>query len=190
MDVEPSGHLGRRSLGRLERGLDADTLDGFDSSEFLRAGALDGSTWTAVARKCRGNFARWRPGELQLDPNGTESLCRWSEYGCGRKVSPATSGFSIRAVCEVLGETGRLDLDHEWVMVQFQNPMTDPVVAATSNLQRRERHNGPDPQYYPQGFEVRLHEWDCTTAHTTETSGGLPLNVMPLATFRWDANRS
>ena len=69
--------------------------------------------------------------------------------------------------------------------------MTDPVVVATSPT-----YNGGNGttvrirNINPQGFEVRLHEWDCHDGpHTTETLGWIAVGT-PLATFRWDANRS
>ncbi|MEE2789480.1 MAG: hypothetical protein VX589_19230 [Myxococcota bacterium] len=188
-DVVGLGRMGGQSIWTLNRqvisddgrwvgssvGLDADTLDGFDSSDFLREGALDGLD---LAGSGLSNVA-------VISPGGDPVNFNWTQTGLNDFASGELADVDVQSApgditllnqggsSEVLGETGRIDLDHEWVTVQFQNPMTDPVVVATSPT-----YNGSNGttvrirNISQQGFEVRLHEWDCHDGpHVVETLG-------------------
>ena len=173
--ISPDGRWTGSSVG-----LDADTLDGLDSTDFLRVDDLDdlnlnngtlenvavitpgGDPTSFVWRQTRATDflngqlteidAQTSPGDLQLVNTGGES--------------------------RIIAETGTLDIDHEWVTVQLQNQFVDPVIVATSPTL-----NGSDGvtvrvrNVTPQQFEVRLHEWDCEDGpHTTSHSLGSRLN--------------
>ena len=110
MDVEPSGHLGRRSLGGSSVGLDADTLDGFDSSEFLRAGALDGLDMDGGGLE---NVAVISPGGDPVNFNWIQTGLNHFADGQSTDVDVQSEPGDIRLLnqggsSEVLGETGRL----------------------------------------------------------------------------------
>ena len=63
---------------------------------------------------------------------------------------------------EIVFETGEVDVNHKWAYVSFSNTYTDPIVVAKP-MSRNDgspgvvlvRNVGED------GFELRVHEWDC-----------------------------
>ena len=160
-------------------GLDADTLDGFDSTDFLRQGDLDGLD---IGGGGLDNVSVITPGGDPVSFTWTKTGLTTSQTGRIQTSMFKLNRGDIRlrntgGQSEAIGETGTLNLDHEWVTVQFQSEFTDPVVVATSAT-----FNGGDGlsvrirNITPQSFEVRLHEWDCSDGpHTTETLGWIAI---------------
>ena len=192
-DVVADGRLSGRSLWTRDQqvvsedgrwtgssvGIDAETLDGLDSSDFLRAGDLEQLDLAGGALE---NVAVISPGGEDVSYLWEVSTRNEFEEGLGENIDlrDAPGDLILRnegGASEVLGETGRLDLDHEWVTVQFQNEYTDPVVVATSpTVNGGDGVNVRIRNVTPTQFEIRLHEWDCEDGpHTTENLGWLAI---------------
>lgn len=166
-----------RWVGSSE-GLDADTLDGFDSSDFLRAGALENLDLEGGALQNVG----------RITPGGDRAQLEWvqttlADFGAGTAsdVDFTASPGDLRLVrrdgggggARVVGEVGRLVLEENWRTVHLQGRYRDPVVVAVGPTE-----NGGDGvttrirNIRADRFEVRLQEWDCHDGdHTTETLG-------------------
>lgn len=145
-------------------GLDADTLDGFDSSDFLRAGDLDDLDLGG------GNIAN----VSVITPGGDAATVAWTrsteaEWRRGLADGVDLGGFSgsIRlngdgGQSRVVGEVGTLTLSDSWRRVNLGRSYDDPVVIASATTQNeqdgvmvRVRDVRGD------SFEIRIDEWDC-----------------------------
>ena len=101
----------------------------------------------------------------ETDWDGMESEANMSCSECSSSADPEeiinVAANSVPSLYNLL-ETGEILVDHEWTTIIFEQRFENPIVVA-----KLASSNDPEPaiakirNVHPEGFEIRIQEWDC-----------------------------